>query len=330
MAPNDASGASKNKDQIYFYKNIGTDRKPIFHLIQKNFLQETAIDYGSGTSPAFVDIDNDGDDDLFIASHGEFTQTLNSKDRIAYYKNTGTLLNPSFELQDSNFLNLISKNYSGIKPCFGDLNGDGKKDLLFGEANGLLKYYINTTVGSTPSFTENTTQFASFQGRNYSAPYLVDFNRDGKLDLFLGNYDGTVSYYINNGSKINPSFIKSVDSVGKICIRAVDEARNFYGEGFSAPVVADLDTDGKFDLLLGGKYGLYLYKNIESKLSDSLTLADTVVRFAQVIMLRQQSRNSTVTVYFLISWLGTTGAVFLYFRPMNSKGNQESILVVQQ
>ena len=79
MAPNDASGASKNKNQIYFYKNTGTDRKPIFTLIQKNFLQESTIDFGGGTAPSFADIDKDGDDDLFLANHGEFTSTLNWK-----------------------------------------------------------------------------------------------------------------------------------------------------------------------------------------------------------------------------------------------------------
>jgi hypothetical protein len=247
--------------------------------MQMNFLQETTIDLGGGTAPSFVDIDKDGDDDLFLASHGESTATLNSHDMLAYYKNTGTLMNPVFELQDSNFLNLSTKNYSGLRPCFGDLNGDGKKDLLIGEANGVLKYYINTSVGSNISFVENTTQLASFQTNNYTAPYLVDFNRDGKLDLFVGNYDGTVQYYQNTGTTTAPVFTKTVDSVGKICLRAVDDQRNFYQDGYSVPVVADLDTDGKFDLLVGGKFGLYIYHNIEGKLSDSLTLVDTVVRF---------------------------------------------------
>ncbi len=280
MAPNDASGASKNKNQIFLYKNIGTDRKPIFNLIQNNFLQETTLDFGGNTAPAFVDIDGDGDDDLFIATQGEATQTFNSHDALVFYKNTGTLLNPSFELQDTNFLGLFSKNYSGLKPCFGDLNGDGKKDLLLGEATGKLKYFINTSIGNTVSFIENTTQFTAFISRNYAAPFLVDYNRDGKLDLFLGNYDGTITYYQNTGTKLAPTFTKTVDSVGKICLRAVDENRYFYGDGMSVPIVADMDNDGKFDLIVGGKYGIYSFYDIEGRLDDSLNLNDTVLRFS--------------------------------------------------
>lgn len=280
VAPNDPSGASKNKNQISFYKNIGTDRKPIFNLIQQNFLQESTIDWGGTTAPAFTDIDKDGDDDLFIATHGQATQTFNSHDVLVYYKNTGTPLNPIFELQDTNFLSLYSKNYSGLKPCFGDLNGDLLKDLLLGNANGGLKYYVNTTVNGIVSFVENTVAFSSFQEKNYTAPYLVDFDHDGKLDLFLGNYDGTISYFKNTGTTTSPAFTKMVDSVGKICLRAIDEFRYFYQDGMSVPVVADLDKDGKFDLLVGGKYGLYLYRNIENKLTDSLVLQDTVVSYA--------------------------------------------------
>jgi hypothetical protein len=287
LAPNDQSGASKDKNQIYFYKNIGTDKKPVFKLIQKDFLMETSVDFGGGAAPAFMDIDNDGDKDLFVANQGEYTQTLNSKDRIAYYRNTGSDMSPVYELQDTDFLSLSAKSYSSIRISFGDLNGDGKKDMVLGESNGLLKYYVNTS-GATPSFTENTMQLSTFQDRNYCAPYLVDFDRDGKLDLFTGNYDGTITYYKNTGTTSSPTFTKTTDSVGKICTRQlyVDPftgERSFYLDGMSIPVISDLNNDGKFDLIVGGKYGLYLFRNFESHLSDSLTADEKFLRYKSFV-----------------------------------------------
>ena len=97
------------------------------------------IEHGTGSIPVFCDIDNDGLTDMFVANFYAYKPTLLKESRIAYYKNTGTNTQPFFTLVDSDFLNFASSPYGlRIIPSFGDLDGDGKKDMILGFENGTI------------------------------------------------------------------------------------------------------------------------------------------------------------------------------------------------
>lgn len=57
--------------RIYFYKNDGITQLPIWSFITANYYE---IDVGMHSSPTFCDIDDDGDNDMFI---GEFYRYIN-------------------------------------------------------------------------------------------------------------------------------------------------------------------------------------------------------------------------------------------------------------
>ena len=79
----------------------------------------------AGASPAFVDIDGDGDQDCFI---GDYDGT------VKYYRNTGSSTSPTFTAQtgDDNPLNGVS----GGDDESGSESGDGSSDSGTGSDSG--------------------------------------------------------------------------------------------------------------------------------------------------------------------------------------------------
>ena len=80
---------------------------------------------------------------------------------------------------------------------------------------------------------------------NNSVPALVDLDADGDLDLLVGDYYGTLTYFQNTGSPTQPSFAQGTLPGGL----AIDVGYH------SIPTLADLDSDGDVDLMVGNHDG---------------------------------------------------------------------------
>jgi len=271
VAPN-AEAAVKNKDQVLFYKNTGTAKVPVFTYQNNQFIVGQTFDLGGGSIPVFVDIDNDGDKDLVVATQGEFTQTFNSNDRLYFFRNVGSASKAAYELVDSNFLNINNgaTKIQRIIPTFGDLNGDGKQDLLIGDLNGKMHFYANTSVGSNITFNKESSDYFSIFGGTSAAPQLVDLNKDGKLDIVMGRKNGSLAYFENKGTATSPDFTStpSIDSIGKITAAemVLSGGTPYYFDGYSIPHVCDLDRDGNYEILLGSEQGrVFLFRNFDAR-----------------------------------------------------------------
>jgi hypothetical protein len=264
VAPN-AKNVSENEKSVLLYKNTGTNSSNNFVFQTKAFLQEDMIEHGTGSIPVFCDIDNDGLTDMFVANFYAYKPTLLKESRIAYYKNTGTITQPFFTLVDSDFLNFSSSPYGlRIIPSFGDLDGDGKKDMILGFENGTIGFFKNTTVGSSISFAPPVLNLNDANGTlisagQYACPQLVDLNKDGVLDLVLGKKTGEILYYRNtSGTSFN--FMLENSQLGMIDV-ATDTP-----DGYAVPHFFE-HADSMY-LFVGSADGkLRFYKNI----SDSLT-----------------------------------------------------------
>jgi hypothetical protein len=267
-------------DHVWYYRNAGQDKKPDFQFVQHDFLIGGIVDHGGWAAPALIDIDNDGDQDLFIGHNGNFAYTLDQSDRIAYYENVGSSTSPVFQLRDTNYLNVGARNLQRIRPHFADIDGDDDFDLLLGQANGKIALFRNGGNASNPQLSWETEAWNGLDVGESSSIATADVNEDGELDLILGERNGNFNYYRGLGGE---RYVLENDTFGNVFVNGMilqtfsdPVTQEFYDslvmerEGFSAPVWTDLDGNGKPELITGTSRGyLRLYHDLGTNQSDT-------------------------------------------------------------
>jgi hypothetical protein len=257
---------NENKKGLWVYKNLGTTSSPLFEYRADNFLQNQMIDGGEDACPVFFDYNSDGLLDI-VMNRSIFNASTNSlKCGLYLYKNTGTSAAPSYELVNTNYLNLESSGYtSAIYPAFGDLDGDGDKDMVLGLYDGIMQYFQNTASASTPAtFAAPVSSYMGIDVGNFATPQLFDLNRDGLLDIITGNQRGFVLYFQNSGTSSSPFFSSTPtnDSLGCIVLQPAGGII----DGYTVPFM--YDSAGKTRLIVACDLGnVFTYDNIDANIN---------------------------------------------------------------
>ncbi len=295
LAPN-AILDSKETEQVYLYKNIGTPTKPDYSLVKKSFIADKTIDVGAKSAPLLIDIDNDGDQDLLLASNGDYDKTMGQKDVVALFTNVGTKNIPKFEYTTSDFLKTDSM-WQQLIPCSGDIDHDGDIDLLFGNSKGKIIWFENTAGKSAkPVFkfkTDNLLNYENMPGETSFSPEVFDYNKDGIQDLIIGMYNGNIALFEGQNATGTPSFKwKTANAWGAKANLWRDDVnpQGFESYGYATPKIADLNNDGIQELVVGtyfGKNRLYHINN--HAITDSL--------IADESWLYQEFNQDTFTPY---------------------------------
>lgn len=187
-------------------------------------------------APALVDIDSDGDLDLFV---GEDDGTID------FYRNLGTRTTPDWVLAAADYQSFDVGTHA--KPAFGDLDGDADYDLVVGAKDGRLHLYRNIGTPASPAWAAPDHFFGSIDVGNYSVPIPVDLDGDGDLDFLIGDENGRLWAYRNDGG----TWTLLTQQYG-----AAQPDNN------AAPALGDLNGDGRPDLVVGSLAGgLLLYLN---------------------------------------------------------------------
>ena len=187
------------------------------------------------SSPLLVDVDNDGDVDLFLAAPGEqmlFENRLVPDGRL--------------ELVDVSSRAGVDRLAQGHSAAAADVNGDGFADIHVASYNryGLVmpNSWSRATNGTNNllfvnrgdgTFDEAAVSWEVADSRWSYAAHFADLNGDGRQDLYLANDFGENALYINEGGRFR-------DAAAELGL--LDPGN---GMGVS---LGDYDNDGRLDI----------------------------------------------------------------------------------
>ena len=218
------------------------------------------IDVGEFATPAFADLDNDGDLDLVCGNKtGEFHYFQN--DNGDYNQKTG--VNNPFEGIDMKELGGYST------PAFADLDNDGDLDLVSGNKEGTFEHYENDK-GEFVLREEQDSPLGGFKlygGLDH--PTFVDYDNDNDLDLVVGDLG-----FDNDGSPYTIKYFQNDDNLFVEKKGVENPFSTLESEKKSTPKFVDFDKDGDLDIISGTSDGHYNYFENDNGVYIKTTGAD--------------------------------------------------------
>lgn len=167
-------------------------------------------------------------------------------------------------------------NFCGLSEI--DLNQDGKKDLAIFDkicnSGGKIRTFLNNGSAGITNYKHAPQYEKGFPSLTNFA-YLVDYNNDGKEDLYtyttggMKVYKNTSTASIFSFELVKPLLMSNYNPSG------TPNYSNIYCNPVALPGISDIDNDGDIDVLSYSVFGIRIefHKNLSQELyghSDSL------------------------------------------------------------
>lgn len=218
-------------------------------LLPGKFTERQPLRAGTGrlhaegeAAPYWADFDHDGVSDLLVGT---------ASGQLILYRG---LSQDGSRYGEGEVLPL-GMTVPGAVPVLVDWDNDLRKDLLVGAADGTLVLFINQGSERAPVFAEGLL-LADASGvidvGDGAAPVVVDFDDDGKKDLLVGNTDGRLVRFHNEGPDAGPRLAR------------VEFPLEGVGDTPVAPFMVDWNGDGRRDLLLAQDGCFLVFSRLEN------------------------------------------------------------------
>ncbi|MBP7478589.1 MAG: T9SS type A sorting domain-containing protein, partial [Chitinophagales bacterium] len=293
---------------------------------------ESSIVYPSYSKPIdklfpmgyWMDVDNDGNRDMIVTAHDQALNQGNKK--AAFYKNIPKGDTSKFIYQTDSFMfdHLLDFG-KAARPVFIDYNFDSLMDIVvsndfnFDTPSNLystFSLFKNTGTKKFPKYTLINSNYANIKSQwTYNVhPCFGDLNRDTIPDLLFGTGGGKL--YYAQGVKVNNEL--TFPNI-QILLPQLNDMIHAH------PHLADINSDGKLDLLVGDLDGNIHYipglaspawpffdtSKVNTRLGN-INVADSVkeIYFDLYASPTVYSIDSTKTSYLFVS--NVSGEIFQF------------------
>ena len=193
---------------------------------------------------------------------------------IYLIRNRGSTIQPDYE--PPVFIESDRKRlevYGCPSPNFADFDQDGDLDLICGEFLDKFTYFENTGSRTRPVYSAgkqltNKDGGALAMNLEMIVPVAFDWDRDGDLDLIVGDEDGRVAFVENLGLRVSNEQTKMPSFAEPRYFQ--QEADTLKCGALATPVGFDWDGDGDTDILSGNTAGfIEFFENLSGPGKDS-------------------------------------------------------------
>ncbi len=251
--------------------------------------------HDGGRTIFLADMDGDGKSDLI-------SRSVDAK-LVTVTRNGSTDGIVSFFYQK--FIGDVNNPVRAVRMAIGDVNGDGRPDIVINDNNSNIQVYRNTSTPGNMSFAPKLTVA---QGNDLNDILISDFDGDAKADIIAVGSDAqnaTLIAYRNTGDNGVLSFTRGT---GAMLTAPANHLRT-----------ADFDNDGKTDISFTAGNAINVLKNTSTKGSISFTNSTAIPLSNNVAGMALADFDNDNKMDMLASY--SNAQSFIVYRNTTASGN---------